>query len=93
MINNHLKIIVKLNSDIETKYRAKDTYYTISAQFQGMHFITLIFDNKKLFKRCISLKKGNKVYVSGELGNYFNPTTKKTWCHLYVKYFKILQEE
>lgn len=93
MISNHLKIIVKINSEIEAKYRVKDTYYTASAQFQGMHFITLIFDKKKLYKRCISLQKGNKLYVSGELGNYYNPATKKTWCSVNVKYLKIIQEE
>lgn len=93
MVKNHLKIIVNLNSEIETKFRLKDTYYSVSAQFSGMNFITLVFNDKKLFKRCISLKKGNKVYVSGELGNYYNKATKKTWCSLNVKFFKVINEE
>lgn len=90
MQTNHLKIIVTLNSEIETKFRINETYYSASGQFLGMNFITLIFNNKKFFKRCILLKKGNRIYVTGELGNYYNKATKKTWCSLNVKYFKIL---
>lgn len=93
MVKNHVKIIVNLNSDIETKFNLKDTYYSASGQFSGLNFITLIFSDKKLFKRCLLLKKGNKVYVTGELGNYFNRSSKKTWCSLNVKYLKILPKE
>lgn len=93
MVSNHLKIVVTLNSDVETQFRVKDTYYSASAQFNGMNFITLIFHDKKLFKRVKNLKKGSKVYVSGLLGNYYNKATKKTWCSLNVKYLKILPKE
>ncbi|MCL8210998.1 hypothetical protein LT336_00750 [Spiroplasma sp. JKS002671] len=64
MVNNHLKIIVTLNSEIETKFRLKETYYSASAQFSGLNFITLLFNEKKLFKRCLLLKKGDRVYVT-----------------------------
>lgn len=93
MVNNHLKIVVNLNGELETKFRVENTYYSISAQFLGLNFITLLFNEKKLLKRCMILKKGDKVYVSGELGNYYNKKSKKTWCTLNVKYLKILPKE
>lgn len=64
MVNNHLKIVVNLNSEVESKFRLKETYYSVSGQFTGLNFITLLFNEKKLFKRCILLRKGDKVYVT-----------------------------
>ncbi|WP_375317598.1 hypothetical protein [Spiroplasma endosymbiont of Virgichneumon dumeticola] len=53
---NYIKLTVKLSNTIEAKYHEKvnkELYYTVRAQWNGLNYVTLIFNNPKFYKRFI----------------------------------------
>jgi len=85
---NYIKLILKINGGIEAKYRDKDLYYTARGQWNGLNYVTLIFNNPKLYKRCILLNKNDEIMITGQIFNTLNISKKRAFCSINVKWFK-----
>lgn len=89
---NYVKLTLKISGTIEPKYRDKDLYYTVRAQWNGLNYVTLIFNNSKLYKRCILLNKNDEIIVTGKIFNTLNITKNRAFCSINVKWFKKWKE-
>lgn len=89
---NYVKLTLKISGTIEPKYRDKDLYYTVRGQWNGLNYVTLIFNNSKLYKRCILLNKNDEIIVTGKIFNTLNITKNRAFCSINVKWFKKWKE-
>ncbi|WP_458257798.1 hypothetical protein [Spiroplasma endosymbiont of Dactylopius coccus] len=87
---NYVKLTVKLSNTIETKYYEKGNkglYYSVRGQWNGLNYVTLIFNNPKLYNRCILLNKKDEIIVTGEIFNTLNIPKNRAFCSINVKWW------
>lgn len=89
---NYIKLTLKISGDMEAKYRDKDLYYTARGQWNGLNYVTLIFNNSKFYKRCILLKKNDEIIVTGKIFNTLNISKNRAFCSINVRWFKKWKE-
>ncbi|WP_342274693.1 hypothetical protein [Spiroplasma endosymbiont of Phycita roborella] len=92
---NYVKLTVKLSNSIEAKYYKKgnkELYYSVRGQWNGLNYVTLIFNNPKLYNRCILLNKNDEILVTGEIFNNWNMNINRAFCSINVKWFKKWKE-
>ncbi len=92
---NYVKLTVKLSNTIEAKYHEKGNkqlYYSVCGQWNGLNYVTLIFNNPKFYKRCILLNKNDEIIVSGQIFNTLNIPKNRAFCSINVKWFKKWKE-
>ncbi|WJG69561.1 hypothetical protein [Spiroplasma ixodetis] len=92
---NYVKLTVKLSNTIEANYYEKgdkELYYSVRGQWNGLNYVTLIFNKPKLYNRCILLNKNDEIIVTGEIFNNWNMTKNRAFCSINVKWFKKWKE-
>ncbi|WP_338958818.1 hypothetical protein [Spiroplasma endosymbiont of Tiphia femorata] len=92
---NYVKLTVKLSNTIEAKYYEKgnkELYYSVRGQWNGLNYVTLIFNNPKLYRCCILLNKNDEIIVTGQIFNTLNIPKNRVFCSINVKWFKKWKE-
>ncbi|WP_458258487.1 hypothetical protein [Spiroplasma endosymbiont of Dactylopius coccus] len=92
---NYVKLTVKLSNTIEAKYYEKgnkELYYSVRGQWNGLNYVTLIFNKPKLYRCCILLNKNDEIIVTGEIFNTLNIQKNRAFCSINVKWFKKWKE-
>ncbi|WP_342272843.1 hypothetical protein [Spiroplasma endosymbiont of Acasis viretata] len=88
---NYVKLTVKLSNSIEAKYYEKGNkglYYSVHGQWNGLNYVTLIFNNPKLYNR----NKNDEIIVTGQIFNTLNIPKNRAFCSINVKWFKKWKE-
>ncbi len=88
---NNVKLTVKLSNTIQAKRYEKgdnELYYSVRGQWNGLNYATLIFNNPKLYRRCILLNRNDEIIVTDEIFNNWNMTKNRAFCSINVKWFK-----
>ncbi len=72
---NNVKLTVKLRNTIQAKHYEKghkELYYSVLGQWSGLNYTTLVFNNPKLYRRCILLNRYDEIIVTDEIFNKLN---------------------
>ncbi|WP_339038752.1 hypothetical protein [Spiroplasma endosymbiont of Andrena trimmerana] len=64
----------------------------LGAQWNGLNYVTLIFNKPKLYNRCILLNKNDEILVTGQIFNTLNIPKNRAFCSINVKWFKKWKE-
>ncbi|BDT03452.1 hypothetical protein [Spiroplasma ixodetis] len=73
-------------------YFLKDSKQVLRGQWNGLNYVTLIFNNPKFYRRCILLNKNDEIIVTGQIFNTLNIPKNRAFCSINVKWFKKWKE-
>ncbi len=88
---NYVNLTVKLSNTIEAKHYEKgdkELYYSVCGQWNELNYVTLIFNNPKLYRRCILLNRNDEIIVTRDIFNNWNMSKNRAFCSINVKWSK-----